>query len=159
MKSDYIKQLEQANNILQEKLDKAQKVVDRIHDNPLEESLTLLIEASLKHQKAARKISRVIRTNEISELRLFLPRQIGLSTCIVKACQKFFDEVHILDTTMSGRDKNKHKSVNDIPMDVSCIIVDPWSVKYSGNRDWAEIKEKLWNKFHKNKPFLLILAG
>jgi hypothetical protein len=60
---------------------------------------------------------------------------------------------------MNGRDKNKHKSVNDIPMGVSCIIVDPWSVKYSGNRDWAEIKEKLWSKFHKNKPLLLILAG
>jgi hypothetical protein len=98
MNSDYIKQLEESNHILQEKLDKAQNIVDRIHDNPLEESLTLLIEASLKHQKAARKISRIIRINEIAEIRLFLPRQIGLSTCIVKACQKFFDEVHILDT-------------------------------------------------------------
>jgi hypothetical protein len=159
MKSDYIKQLEESNHILRERLDKAQTIVDRLHENPLEESLTLLIEASLKHQKVARKISRVIRTNEISELRLFLPRQIGLSTCIVKACRKFFDEVHILDTTMSGRDKNKHKSVNDIPMDVSCIIVDPWSVKYSKSRDWNAIREKLWDKFDKTKPFLLILAG
>lgn len=154
---EYIKQLEASNQILQDKLDKAQNIVDRIHDNPLQESLTLLIDACLKHQRVMLK-KPVLRVNEFAELRLNLPRQIGLSTCIVKACDNFFEEVHILDTTGNYR-TNTHKSVTNIPRQVSCIIVDPWSVKYSCSRDWSEIKEKLWAKFDKTRPFLLILAG
>jgi hypothetical protein len=128
-------------------------------DNPLQESLILLIEASIKHQRGMRERFAINRISDHAEIKLFLPRQIGLSTCIVKACQKFFDKVHILDTTHNYNKPNTHKSVNDIPMGVSCIIVDPWSVKYSGNMDWAEIKEKLWSKLDKSKPFLLVLAG
>ncbi len=151
---EYIKQLESSNHILQEKLDKAQNVVDRIHDNPLQESLTLMISACFKHQK------NVLGTmEEIHELKILLPRQIGLSTCIVKACEQFFKEVHILDTTKNYTKTNTHKSVTDIPRDVSCIIVDPWSIKYSGSRDWNEIKDKLWRKMDKTKPYLLVLAG
>lgn len=158
---DYIKQLEASNHILQEKLDKAQNVVDRIHDNPLQESLTLMIDACLKHQKNVLKSARnvVDRIDEIHKLRIFLPRQIGLSTCIVKACEEFFKEVHILDTTKNYNKTNTHKSVTDIPFDVSCIIVDPWSVKYSGSRDWNEIQDKLWRKMDRTKSYLLILAG
>jgi hypothetical protein len=158
---DYIKQLESSNHILQEKLDKAQNVVDRIHDNPLQESLTLMIDACLKHQKNVLKSARnvVDRIDEIHKLRIFLPRQIGLSTCIVKACEEFFKEVHILDTTKNYTKTNTHKSVTDIPFDVSCIIVDPWSVKYSGSRDWNEIQDKLWRKMDRTRSYLLILAG
>lgn len=158
---DYIKQLETSNHILQEKLDKAQNVVDRIHDNPLQESLTLMISALLKHQKNVLKSARNVidRIDEIHKLRIFLPRQIGLSTCIVKACEEFFKEVHILDTTKNYNKTHTHKSVTDIPLDVSCIIVDPWSVKYGGSRDWNEIQDKLWRKMDRTKPYLLILAG
>lgn len=162
---DYIKQLESSNHILQEKLDKAQNVVDRIHDNPLQESLTLMISACLKHQKNVLKSARnvVDRIDEIHKLRIFLPRQIGLSTCIVKACGEFFHDVHVLNTTKLSiglnTKSNSHLSVTSIPFNVSCIIVDPWSVKYSGGRDWNEIQDKLWRKMDTTKPYLLVLAG
>jgi len=160
---EYINQLEASNHILQEKLDKAQNVVDRIHDNPLQESLILMIDACLKHQKNALKSARNIvnRIDEIHKLRIFLPRQIGLSTCIEKACKEFFTDVHVLSPLNGGIKPNSmtHRSVTDIPFNVSCIIVDPWSVKYSGSRDWNEIEDKLWRKMDKTKSYLLVLAG
>ena len=158
--NDYVKQLEENDRYLREKLDHAHNIIDRMDDNPLQESMSLMIETSLKYQKSVKKHLMKFKTDEFAMIRIALPRQIGLSTCIVRACKKFFADVHILNTVNAVKiGKEYHKSVNDIPNDVSCIIVDPWSVKYLGDSDWIEIKEKLLHKLDKTKPFLLILVG
>ena len=159
---EYIKQLEASNYILQEKLDKAQNVVDRIHDNPLQESLTLLIDACLKHQKKLRANNRTIRFEEFAKLNIYLPRQIGLTTCIRRACEFFFDEVHTLTfhPSLVTKANNIHRSVTDIPNGVSCVIIDPWSgISKQRGTDIDSIVEKIYGKLDLSKPCLLVLAG
>lgn len=160
---DYIKQLEASNQLLQEKLDDALNIVDTIQVNPFQTSMILLIDSCLKHQ--ARMLSVGVKFSgvyDLTELRISTPRQIGLTTCIVNACEHFFDTVHVLNTTVNISNTNTnttHKSVTSIPNGVSCIIVDPWSLKYSEQTIWYPIKQKLGNKFDNSKPFLLVLAG
>lgn len=163
---EYIKQLEEANSSLQSRLDSAQKYVDAINDNPFRVSLNLMIKACIAHQEKATKGRRVFRFDENRVLRIQTPRQIGLSTTLIHTCSLHFDNVHILEATIMGSNRTEkniftHKSVNDIPNDVDCIIVDPWRVKFRNvsHSDWDSIQDKLVGKLNKQRPSLLILAG
>lgn len=169
--SIYTKQLEDENEHLRLKLAEAQEQLDREAKNPLEESLKLLIEASIKHQKKIRSTKAVFRRNsDLCELKLRLPRQIGLSTSIVNAAVKFFAEVDVLHNPGYSVQKydlregcivRHHASVNNfIGMRVSCVIVDPWSVIYGEqSREWYDIKDKIMSRIDMDKPYLLIMAG
>jgi hypothetical protein len=164
---DYIKQLEESNSTLQEKLDIAQNYVDRVHDNPLQESLILMVEACLKQQNDLRRRRipslSLSLLDEAGTLRVYLPRQIGLTTCIRKACERFFNDVHVLalpQTVMGKLGSNIHRSVTDIPNKVSCIIVDPWThLSARRGRDMESIEQKIHHKIDTSKPFLIVLAG
>jgi len=168
--SIYTKQIEDENEHLRQKLAEAQEQLDREAKNPLEESLKLLIDASIKHQKKMFANRGFFRSSEVCELKLELPRQIGLSTSIVNAAAKFFTEVDVLHNPgysirkhdlREGCTVRNHASVNNfIGSRVSCVIVDPWSVSYGGwEQGWADIKDKIMSRFDTDKPYLLIMVG
>jgi len=169
--SIYTKQLEDENEHLRQKLVEAQEYIDRVGDNPLEESLRLLIYASIKHQKKILADRGFFRSDEMCEIKLNLPRQIGLSTTIVRAAANFFDEVDVLHVPQNAKREGDaridrcmvrhHASVNNfIGRKVSCVIVDPWSVVYGNTiQDWQDIKDKIMSRFDKDNPYLLIMAG
>jgi hypothetical protein len=167
----YVKSIEDENERLKQKLAESQLYLDRVEDNPLEESLTLLIGASIKHQKKTLTKRGFHRNSELCELKLGLPRQIGLSTSIVNAAAKFFTEVDVLHvpshrfTTANSLVGScivyHHATVNNfIHRQVSCVIVDPWSVMYDRReQDWQDIKDKIMSRIDMSNPYLLIMAG
>jgi len=169
--SIYAKQLEDENERLRQMLSEAQYQLDRQEGNPLRVSLELLIDASLKHQKKVFDYpNKFIRWSELVELKIDLPRQIGLSTSIVQAAAKFFTEVDILhpytnlktvDSLVGNCVVRHHASVNNfIGRKVSCVIVDPWSVMYGGvEQRWQDIKDKIMSRFDNDKLNLLIMVG
>lgn len=169
--SIYIKQLEDENEHLRKRLAEAQEQLDREAANPLEESLKLLIDASIKHQKKMLAKRGFHRNSELCELKLDLPRQIGLSTSIVNAAAKFFTEVDVIHLPIPDRNQKNtqigscivhhHISVNNfIGRRVSCVIVDPWSVMYSGREQcWSDVKDKIMSRIDMDNPYLLIMAG
>lgn len=171
MTVQYTKRVERANEKLREELVEAQQQLDRISDNPLEASLRLLIGASLTHQHKIFKNRKFQRLSEIVELRLCLPRQMGLSTSIVNAAAYYFNEVDVLQpplqrpsTILNGICTVRcHSSVNGfIGRKVSCVIVDPWTGLFGGREgenSWQDIRDKIMSRFDASQPYLLILAG
>lgn len=166
---EYIKQLEESNRNLQESLDKALKYVDEIYSDPLQSSLNLMIDISLKQQKELLKNNNINTIKDAKEIHLFLPRQIGLSTSILKTCKKHFEWVDVLNIkkfqnntiAASGNGVRIHTKVESFRgLRTTCIIVDPWSFLYGSNLlGWDDMKRDLVTSFDTSQPNLLILVG
>jgi frataxin-like iron-binding protein CyaY len=168
---EYIKQLEDTNRKLQDNLDSALTLVDEMYGNPLESSLTLMISSALNQQKALKNMFTSNDGNsfkQTKEIHLFLPRQIGLSTSILKACKKFFNCIdilhingHVIIDKSDGNVVRRHISHNKLQgLRTKCIIVDPWSTLYGSNLlGWDEMKGQLCKSFDTTEPNLLILVG
>ena len=168
---EYIKQLEDTNRKLQDNLDSAITLVDEVYSDPLMTSLTFMISSALNQQKELKNIFKSNDSNsfkQTKEIHLFLPRQIGLSTTIVKACKKFFNCIdvlhingHIIGDPSDEINVRRHNShINLQGLRTQCIIVDPWSMLYGSNLlGWAEMKSNLCKSFDISEPNLLILVG
>jgi hypothetical protein len=170
MTDAYTRSVEKANEKLQQELDEARKIADRYTINPLESALTLLIDECLKQQKRLSLQNAITHENVI--LRIDLPRQIGLSTSILRSASKFFTDIHIIHTTpfwrankpvIDGVTVYNHgcSSRNLDGYRLNCVIVDPWKHRYGGAdyAVWTPQQTQILSRFDVSKPCLLILAG
>lgn len=168
----YVKSLEKDNDKLRQRIADYEEKLDKISDNPLEESLRMLISISLKQQKALAYRSKSFRILENSVIRIMLPRQSGISTSIVNAAASFFSVVNVLLPANYPRRNVKpknsvikyHTQVSEFTgIKTSCVIIDPWySIRKSypeGCTAYPDVLKKIECSMDTSQPHLLILAG
>lgn len=166
---NYIKELEEQNEQLQQKLALLEKEKDDVNNDKATYACSLLIQHCLDKQK---EIYKTPYNNppwiNTHILKIAMPRQHGNTTSILKATSKIFKFVYYAGLDMNAHEfiKNTHNmkmiqlrnpgSVRGLQFE--CLIVDNFSLRFDDTREWNQILQSIIYCF-KREQSLLILVG